>query len=113
MKNSKVIYSTDVDLFQSSFIVLENNRCFYIQEYDNNFLVYRFDLLDTIESWINLDDINSYTGGNYSNSEVIDYINLTNDVCSYYGAINLDSTPSTMNEEEFTNFIDNLQVVLN
>jgi hypothetical protein len=106
----KVTYSTDVDLFQSNLIVLDNNQCYFIDDnYDGTFIVYSFPLLDSADDWFSLDDINCYCDTNFSKDGEIDFIDLTFGVCSYYGAINLDDTPETMNTNEFEEFIETLQ----
>jgi hypothetical protein len=106
----KVTYSSDADLLQSNFIVLENNECYFIEDnYNGNFIVYSFPLLDSANDWYNLDDINSYCDTSFSINNEIDFIQLTYGICSYYGAINLNSTPQTMNTNEFEEFIETLQ----
>ena len=107
MNANKIIYSTDVDLLQSNFIVFEDNQCLWvdIDEDSNKVLIYRFDLLKESESWTNLKDINNSCDTNYTN-EISDFIQFTQDVCWYYGAVNLDSTPDEMNFEEFELYIN-------
>lgn len=107
-----IIFSTDVDLLQSQLIVFQNNTCLYIYYNcdDENFIVYCFDLLTSVDSWINLDDVNSYSGSNYTNElSENDFIHFTNDVYSYYGAINSDGYPTTYNENELLGLINEIQ----
>ena len=108
---NKVIFSNDVDFLQSSLIVFQNNTCLYINFDDDNenYVVYCFDLLTEVESWINLDDVNSYSDTNYTNElSENDFIDFTNDVCSYYGAINFDNYPTTYNENELLELINEI-----
>ena len=107
-----IIFSTDVDLLQSQLIVFQNNTCLYIDyDYDNeNYIVYCFDLLTSVDSWINLNDVNSYSDSNYTNElSENDFIHFTNDVCSYYGAINFDGCPTTYNENKLLELINEIQ----
>ena len=107
-----IVFSTDVNSSQSQLIVFQNNTCLYINyDYDNeNFIVYCFDLLTSVDSWINLNDVNSYTDSNYTNElSKNDFIHFTNDVCSYYGAINFDGNPTTYNENELLELINEIQ----
>jgi len=107
-----IIFSTDVDLLQSQLIVFENKTCLYIDyDYDNDtYITYCFDLLTNVDSWINLKDINSYSDTNYTNElKEDDFIFFTNDVCSYYGAVNFDNYPTTYNENELLELINEIQ----
>ena len=108
---NKIIFSTDVDYLQSTLILFQNNTCLYIDfDYDNeNYIVYCFDLLTEVESWVDLSAINSYSDTNYTNDlNESDFIYFTNDVCSYYGAINFDNYPSTYNENELLELINKI-----
>ena len=107
-----IIFSTDVDLLQSQLIVFQNNTCLYIDyDYDNeNFIVYCFDLIKEVETWVDLGDINSSCDANYTNElNENDFFNFTNDVCWYYGAINFDGNPTTYNENELLELINEIQ----
>lgn len=106
-----IIFSSDSDYLQSNLIVFQNNTCLWL-DYDhdsNNYMVYIFDLLTSVESWIDLDSINSSCDTNYTNElSESDFINFTSDVCWYYGAINLDGCPITYNETELLELIDKI-----
>ena len=106
-----VIFSSDVDYLQSNLIVFQNNTCIWL-DYDhdsNNYIVYTFDLLTSVESWIDLDDINSSCDTNYTSElNESDFIQFTSDVCWYYGAMNLDGCPFTFNDVEVLELIESL-----
>ena len=109
----KVIYSTDADLLQSSFIAFNDNSALAISidEESDTVYVHSFDLLeksDLLDSWFKLDHINSSCGTDYKADDEIDFIQLTQDVCWFYGADNFDSMPDEMTIEEFENFISTL-----
>lgn len=109
-----IIFSTDVDLLQSNFIVFENKTCLYIDyDYDNDtYITYCFDLLTEVENWISLDDVNSYSDSQYTNElSEDDFIYFTNDVCSYYGAINFDNYPTTYSEDELLELINEIKSI--
>jgi pantothenate kinase len=58
----------------------------------------------------NLDDVNSYSDSNYTNElSENDFVHFTNDVCSYYGAINFDGCPTTYNENELLQLINDIK----
>jgi len=104
-----IIFSTDVNIEHSTLIVLKvdtsnYNNCIALQENeDGTFQVYGFDLLQTLDDWYSLADLESFTGQNYEACKEKDlnfWAQFTNDVCSYYGAYEFDQSPQTMNLEE-------------
>jgi hypothetical protein len=111
-----IIFSTDVDILQSSLVVtdantdLENN-CHYLEEReDGKFDVYSFDLLDSLKGWYDLNDIEDFTGLNYGGVSLdgrdVDYwADFTDSVCAYYGANNLDSYPRKMKAKKVEKWI--------
>jgi len=96
----KFLFSTDVDLLESNFIVNDadtNTECnaFYLVPVNNgeDFQVYCFDLLNTLDDWFDLHEIYEFTGFDYTavpekDRDLQYWANLTNDVCQYYGALN-------------------------
>jgi hypothetical protein len=110
-KSIKTIYSSDVDLEQANFIVMNDGRCLWVEHYEDNedkVIVFFFDLLTEVENWIDLKDINDTCDTNYSIDKEINFTMLTQDVCYYYGAINLDGMPSEYTNEEFNELINTI-----
>jgi hypothetical protein len=113
MNANTIIYSSDVDWLQSNLIVFKNNQCLWIDfdECEKTFVVYSFDLLTKFESWVNLNDINISCDTNYKKYiKKSQYITYTNDVCWYYGAINLNGCPITYNETELLELINSISL---
>lgn len=109
----KVVYSTDTDLLQSNLIVFDDDTCLWndTDAGDGIVRVYKFDLLKTVDSWVNLKSINSSCGTQYLNElKKDDFINFTNDVCWYYGPINLDGSPEEMTLDNFETYIGNISL---
>ena len=119
---TKVLYSTDVDLLQSSLIVTDANtdthsNCIHLQyDYDNDtYVVYTFDIIDNLNDWFNLDDLKSFTGFDYkavpeNERDLAYWANLTNVVCMYYGAHNFDYYPQTMTSNELETYLKDYEV---
>ena len=110
--NNPIIFSTDVDVLQSSLVVFKNETCLYISFDDDNenYIVYCFDLIKEVDTWIDLDGINSSCDTNYTNElSKNDFFKFTNDVCWYYGAVNFDGNPTTCNENELLELINEIQ----
>ena len=104
-----IIFSTDVSIEHSTLIVLDvdtnkYNNCIALQENEDGlFSVYGFDLLDTLNDWYDLADLESFTGQRYEDhigKDLNFWAQFTNDVCSYYGAQEFDQQPQTMTLEE-------------
>tara|TARA_R110000782_G_scaffold135557_1_gene227943 strand:- start:114 stop:464 length:351 start_codon:yes stop_codon:yes gene_type:complete len=113
---TNIIFSTDVDVLQSSLVVTDANtdlesNCHYLEEReDGKFDVYSFDLLSSLNDWYSLNEIEDYTGLNYGGisldeRDVNYWANFTADVCSYYGAGNLDSYPRKMKAKKVERWI--------
>jgi hypothetical protein len=102
------IYSTDVDYMQSNLIIIKRNnelRGISFQDMDEGILIYNIDI-ESFPDWIDLLDVESYTGVHYTGKETGDDLyNLISDCINYYGAINFDGTPfqTDVNTEDFTN----------
>lgn len=114
----KILFSTDVDILQSTLVVNDadtnkENNCFYLVQVDaDKFQVHTFDLVNSLhdEFW-DLDDIASFVGFDYRNvpSEERDldfWAHLTDDICSYYGAINF-SDPQLIEADKLEEYIKN------
>jgi len=107
----KVIYSTDVDLLQSSLIVFDDNSCIFIEGSEYDFVnVYSFDVVEEICKWMDVDGMNSscdssYDATTYCDAKIDVKIAFTNDLCWYHGANNLDATPDTYTQEDFEIYI--------
>jgi hypothetical protein len=104
-----IIFSTDVSIEHSTLIVLDVdtkkfNNCIGLQENEYGlFSVYNFDLLDTLNDWYDLADLQSFTGQRYENHRGKDlnfWAGFTNDVCSYYGFSEFDQYPQIMTLEQ-------------
>lgn len=113
---TKVLYSTDVDLLQSSLIVTDantdtHNNCIYLEYNDNDtYQVYRFDLINDLNDWWDLNEIKSFTGFDYgevaeNERDLYFWAHLTEDICSYYGPDNLDHYPQTMTSQELETYL--------
>lgn len=107
-----IIFSTDVDLLQSSLIAFKNETCLYVN-YDcdiNKYLVYCFDLIKEVDSWIDLDGLNDSCDANYTNQlNESDYFHFTQDVCWYHGADNFDCNPTLYTEKKFLKLIESIK----
>lgn len=107
----KVIYSTDVDLLQSSLIVFDDDSCIFIENTLDDFVnIYSFDLVGEIDEWMDVDGINSscdssYDATTYCDAKIDVKIAFTNDLCWYHGANNLDGTPDTYTQADFEIYI--------
>lgn len=106
---TKIHYSSDVSIEDhSNFVVFHNKHngeeteaiSIERDEDSEKIRVYYVELFNKpSDSWLNFEDlesVNSYTGMNYEmNTDLVgnDKFLFSQDLCSYYGAVNFDGNP--------------------
>ncbi len=106
----KFLDVNELDTSGSAILIYDSRyncfTCYYSEglHNENEIKVYRFDIAKSIDNWINLEKVKSFTGQNYNleNMDIKEFCQLYLDVGNYYGFINLDQSPDiyTINEVE-------------
>ena len=115
LEKRQITQQTDVSLERCTAILL-NDGTFIKLDFDfasNEFRIYTFDVIKNTSChyWINLDNINSYSGTNYKLDQELSEIeafNFTNDVCRYYGAFEFDYSPEIVEFDNLENYINEI-----
>ena len=115
LEKRQITQQTDVSLEHCTAILL-NDGTFLKLDFDHDANKYRIYTLDIIKNtsehdWINLDDINSYSGTNYDPNQELSEIEafyFTNDVCNYYGSHEFDYYPTEVDFDNLEEYINEI-----
>lgn len=113
LEKRQIAQQTDVSLEHCTAILLNDGTFLKLYHDTDEFNIYVLDVIKNTSEhdWINLDNINSYSGTNYDPNQELSEIEafyFTNDVCNYYGAFEFDYSPTKVgldNLEEYINEI--------
>ena len=115
LEKRQITQQTNVSLEHCTAILL-NDGTFIKLGFDHDSNECRIYTLDVIKNtsyhdWVNLDDINSFSGANYKpNQELseIEAFNFTNNVCSYYGAFEFNYYPVIVDFDNLEDYINEI-----